>query len=151
MKYQYRIVRIDKKNYPLFEDMLFWRQNGFVCRTLNGTIPASVKKELKNPNRYLYAAQIEGRLVAFVSVSHIQVAGKWKNSGHLYVDELWVAPDFRGLGLASILMTQTKMLQNRLGVSDIRLCVGAEDETTMAFLFACGFETNEQLVFSNRS
>lgn len=56
----YYIERIDSDNYHKFEDMVYWRMNGIERLPVSGPISQEVKKELSNPNLYVYAACICG-------------------------------------------------------------------------------------------
>ena len=150
MKYQYQLVRINKQNYPLFDDMLFWRETGFERVALQNSVYKSIKKELKNKNLYVYAVEIENRFVGWISLVYIPKISKWKNGGHLYVDELWIAPAFRGLGLAKILMNQAESLQKKLGAVGIRLYVNTENETAKGLYSACGYKENGNAVFMDK-
>ena len=42
----FTIERIDSQNYPLFGDMVFWRENGFERKPLHRLVAEQIKKEL---------------------------------------------------------------------------------------------------------
>ena len=59
----FRIERIDINNYSLFDDMVFWRENGFEREPSKTPVSEQMKKELANPNMYVYAVMAESRYV----------------------------------------------------------------------------------------
>lgn len=150
MKYTYKIVRIAKENYPLFEDMVFWRENGFERRNLSASTPKRMKKELKNSNLFVYAVEIEDRFVGWISLVYIPKIGKWKRGGHVYVDELWVAPPFRGLGLSKILMERAEALRKRLGAVGIRLYVNVENQIAQNLYCSCEYAEAGHAIFMEK-
>ena len=107
-----KIYRINKNNYSLFDDMIFWRENGFERKPSQHQFQNRLKNELTNPNLYIYAAMINGRYIGWISLIYIPKVGKWKGHGHIYVDELWVAPNYRGQGFGKMLMK--KVVSNEL-------------------------------------
>ena len=106
MKNNYQIVPVSEDNYPLFDDMLFWREHGYERPAGQGTVTETVRKELENSNLRLFAAASDGRYVGWISLVYIPKVSKWRGHGHVYVDELWVAPQYRRQGVAAALMEQ---------------------------------------------
>ena len=100
----YTIEKIDASNYSLFDDMVFWRENGYEREPSQEPVSEQIKKELLNPDLYVYAVKVDGRYVGWISCVYIAKVGKWKGHGHIYVDELWVEPSFRGNGFAKALL-----------------------------------------------
>ena len=149
MKYVYQIVRVKKENYPLFDDMVFWRENGFERICLKSSVSKRLKKELKNPDLYVYAAEIDGRFVGWISLVYVPKIGKWKG-GHVYVDELWVAPPFRGLGLAKILMGEAETLCKRLSAVGVRLYVNSENEIAKHLYSSCDYKEIGHAIFMEK-
>ncbi len=149
MKYTYKIVRVKKENYPLFDDMIFWRETGFERVGLQISVSKRIKKELKNPNLYVYAAEIDGRFVGWISLVYVPKIGKWKG-GHVYVDELWVAPPFRGLGLSRILMGEAEVLRKKLGAVGIRLYVNSENEIAKNLYSSCDYTETGRAIFMEK-
>ena len=99
------------RTIPLFEDMVFWRENGFERKPLHRLVAEQIKKELANPNLYIYAVMVDKRYVGWISLIYMPKAGKWNGHGHIYVDELWIEPSFRGQGLAKALMRKADELK----------------------------------------
>lgn len=119
------IKRINKENYNKYNDMVAWRING-VERTeeekkrSKNTIFEDVYNELEHEGFYVYAAEVEGRYIGWISLMYIPKIGKW-HKGTLFVDELWTAPEFRKNGVAYGLMNKALELQRELGAMALRL------------------------------
>ena len=146
----FRIIRIDADNYPLFDDMVFWRENGFERAPVPAPVSAQMKKALENPNLYVYAAEAENRYVGWISLVYIPKIGKWQGRGHVYVDELWVAPEFRGRGIAKALMKKADELKTQLNAAGIRLYVNADNPAAMALYEKCGYQEDGQAYFMGK-
>lgn len=54
---------------------------------------------------------VDKRYVGWISLIYMPKAGKWNGHGHIYVDELWIEPSFRGQGLAKALMRKADELK----------------------------------------
>ena len=96
--------------------MVFWRENGFEREPSKTPASEQMKKELANPNLHVYAVMVEKRYVGWISLVYIpKVGSRWNGHGHVYVDELWVEPNFRGRGFAKALMKKADDLKIELG------------------------------------
>ena len=119
----YTIEKIDAKNHSLFDDMVFWRENGFEREPSQESVSEQIKKELLNPDLFVYAVKVDGRYVGWISCVYIAKVGKWKGHGHIYVDELWVEPSFRGNGFAKALLKKAdelkEIINNNQNIKDI--------------------------------
>ncbi len=97
----YTIERITETNYNKFDDMVFYRENGFQREPSNAPISRQITEQLNNPDFYVYAVNVENRFVGWISITYIpKIGSRWNGKGHIYVDELWVAPDYRNNGFA---------------------------------------------------
>jgi hypothetical protein len=52
-----QIERIEKNNYKLFENMIFWREAGTERESTQISISSVIVHELANPNLYVYAVR----------------------------------------------------------------------------------------------
>ena len=147
---EFIIDRIDSENISLFDDMIFWRENGFEREATNMPASAQIKKELANPNLYVYAAKVDKRYVGWISLVYMPKIGKWKGHGHVYVDELWVAPPFRGKGLAKALMKKADDLKRDLDAAGIRLYVNVNNPTAKKLYESCGYQEDGQAYFMEK-
>ena len=147
----FRIVRIDADNYPLFDDMVFWRENGFERAPMYAPVSAQMKKALENPDLHVYAAEVENRYVGWISLVYMpKIGSRWKGHGHVYVDELWIAPEFRGNGFAKALMQKADELKNKLESSGIRLYVNVNNPAARALYEKCGYHEDGQAYFMGK-
>ncbi len=146
----FEIDRINESNYNLFEDMVFWRENGFEREPMQILITDQIKKELDNPNLYVYAAMSDNRYVAWISLIYLPKIGRWKGYGHIYVDELWVEPNFRGQGFAKALMLKADELCKKLEATGIRLYVNVENPIAKRLYESCGYLEDGQAYFMEK-
>lgn len=147
----YRIEEIDRNNYHLFDDMVFWRENGFEREPLKALISEQMQKELDNPNLHVYAAMVENRYVGWISLVYIpKIGSRWNGHGHVYIDELWVEPNFRGKGLAKALMKKADELKRELEATGIRLYVNVNNPTAKRLYEQCGYLEDGQAYFMEK-
>ena len=146
----YTIEKIDANNHSLFDDMVFWRENGFEREPTQEPVSEQIKKELLNPDLYVYAVKVDGRYVGWISCVYIAKVGKWKGHGHIYVDELWVEPSFRGNGFAKALLKKADELKDKLGATGIRLYVNVNNPVAKNLYEACGYVEDGRAVFMEK-
>jgi ribosomal protein S18 acetylase RimI-like enzyme len=144
------IDKITKDNYPLFDDMVFWRENGVEREPKNTSVSTKIVKELSNPDLFIYAAKVDKRYVGWISLIYMPKVGKWQGSGHIYIDELWVAPEFRRQGLGKELMNKADELQQELSATGIRLYVNTENPGAEALYKLCGFQNSGKAYFMEK-
>ena len=148
----FTIERINEKNYSLFDDMIFWRQNGLEREPMPTPITEQAANELANPNLYVYAVMVEKRYVGWISLVYIpKIGSRWQNHGHVYVDELWVEPHFRGKGFAKALMAKADELKKELDAVGIRLYVNVQNPTAKNLYEHCGYLEDGQAYFMEKS
>ena len=146
----YTIEKIDASNHSLFDDMVFWRENGFEREPTQEPVSEQIKKELLNPDLYVYAVKVDGRYVGWISCVYIAKVGKWKGHGHIYVDELWVEPSFRGNGFAKALLKKADELKDKLGATGIRLYVNVNNPVAKNLYEACGYVEDGRAIFMEK-
>ncbi len=150
MNMNFKIQKVDVNNYSLFDDMVFWRANGFEREPLYVPVAGAIKKELENPNLYIYAVMVNNRYVGWISLIYMPKVGKWKGHGHIYVDELWVEPNFRGQGLAKALMQKADELKTKLKAAGVRLYVNVNNPTAKKLYDSCGYLEDGQAYFMEK-
>lgn len=147
----YRIEEIDRNNYHLFDDMVFWRENGFEREPSKASVSEQMQTELDNPNLHVYAAMVENRYVGWISLVYIpKIGSRWNGHGHVYIDELWVEPNFRGKGLAKALMKKADELKRELEATGIRLYVNVNNPTAKRLYEQCGYLEDGQAYFMEK-
>jgi ribosomal protein S18 acetylase RimI-like enzyme len=114
---EYFIVKIDKNNYSLFDEMVFFRKNGRERNENEKTniqIDNKIYDTLEDKNLYVFAAQIEQKFIGWISAVYIPKISWTNGYGHLFIDELWVNPVYRRNGIANALMQQIEVVSNEL-------------------------------------
>ena len=147
----FKIEKIVIDNYSLFDDMVFWRENGFEREPTHMPVPEQMKKELANPNLYVYAVMVENRYIGWISFIYIpKVGSRWNGHGHVYIDELWVEPNFRGKGFAKALMKKADDLKMELEAVGVRLYVNVDNPTAEKLYKHCGYLEDGQAYFMEK-
>lgn len=146
-----KIDRIDLHNYSRFDDMVFWRQNGVEREPSRTPVSERMKRELSNPNLHVYAVEVESRYVGWISLVYIpKIGSRWNGRGHVYVDELWVEPDYRGRGYAKALMAKADELKDELDATCVRLYVNVNNPTAQKLYERCGYLEDGQACFMEK-
>ena len=140
----FAIEKIDADRYPLFVDMVFWREHGFEREPSQMPVTEPIRKKLANPNLYLYAVMTDGRYVGWISLIYLPKVGRWK--GH----ELWVAPESGGQGLAKALMKKADALKTELEAAGIRLYVNVDNPAAKKLYERCGCLEDGQAYFMGK-
>ena len=78
---EFAIEKVMAEKYPLFEDMVFWRQTGRERAPSAEPISRQIDHELGNPNLHLYAAMAQNCYVGWISLVYIPKVGKWGGPG----------------------------------------------------------------------
>ena len=146
----YIVERITTENYNRFEDMVYWRVNSAERTPVCTPVSDAVKKELENKDFYVYAVEVENRFVGWISLMYIPKIGVWGGHGHIFVDELWVQPDYRGKGLAKALMKKADELKNIYNAKGIRLYVNVNNPTAKGLYEKCGYAEDGQAYFMEK-
>ena len=146
----YTIEKIDENNHSLFDDMVFWRENGYEREPSQEPVSEQIKKELLNPDLFVYAVKVDGRYVGWISCVYIAKVGKWKGHGHIYVDELWVEPSFRGNGFAKALLKKADALKDKLDATGIRLYVNVNNPVAQNLYETCGYVEDGRAIFMEK-
>ena len=145
------IERVTPGNYPLFDAMVYWRDTGTERPPSRAPVSPAVRRELANPNLFVYAALAQGRYVGWISLVYLPKVGKWSGRGHIYVDELWVAPSYRRRGIAKALMAKADELREECGSAGIRLYVATQNPAAQKLYAACGYRTGEAAYFMEKT
>lgn len=148
---KFRIDRIEISNYTRFDDMVFWREHGYERDSSHTPVSDQMKTQLSNPNLRVYAAEVENRYVGWISLVYIpKIGSRWQGRGHVYVDELWVEPGFRGNGLAKALMAKADEMQAEWNATGVRLYVNVNNPTAQKLYERCGYQEDGQACFMEK-
>jgi len=150
---EYSIERVTQDNYPLFDDMVFWRINNRE-RTENERNEtrdfSEVAATLANENLYVYAVQTESKFAGWISIAYIPKVGRTNGKGHLFIDELWVAPGYRRNGMAQALMKRADELSRELNTLGLRLYVSMDNAEAIPLYEKCGYQRLSEAYFMQK-
>ena len=138
------IVKVDKDSYSMFDDMIFYRGNGRYKseEELNAKQDFSgqyaiLDKQLLNT----YAMQIGDKFVGYICAAYIPKIGLPDNrNGYMYVDDLWVNPNYRRMGIAEKLMKRIADTAKESGYYGLRLYVNTNNGAGIALYEKCGYK-----------
>lgn len=143
---KFTIERITRENYRMFDDMVGWRMTGVELTQEQKKANASntftdVFGDLEHPGFYSYGALCDGRFVGWISIMYTPKIGRrrWKK-GVIYVDELWVAPEYRRKGIAKQLVKKAFVCQKEEGAVEVRLYVGEDNLAAQGLYKKCGLQ-----------
>jgi ribosomal protein S18 acetylase RimI-like enzyme len=142
---EYSIVRVNKENYLMHDNMIFHRKHGRdkTKEELNGNQDFNTEYDvLENENLFIYAAQIDSKFIAYISIAYIPKVGRsiQGNNGFLFIDELWTNPNYRKKGIAYALMKKADTLCRDMKIAGLRLYVSANNEAGISLYKKCGYE-----------
>ena len=140
----YSIVRINSENYRLYDDMIFFRMNNRERTPDERAEPRDFTANytaLADKNLRVYAAQAGERFVGWISAVFIPKIGHpvYGGRGHLFIDELWTAPEFRRYGIAYALMNEAERAAKEMNAAGLRLYVGGDNPDAVALYTKCGY------------
>ncbi len=98
---------------------------------------------IRSESCFLFLARVEGRPAGYALAVRIPKADE--RAGFLFVDELYVLPDFRRRGVARALLERVQRLAGELGWAGIRLLVRPENTGARALYRSLGFVERETL------
>lgn len=142
------VVRVTKENYEQFSKMVYYRQHK---KDGYGDSLELVMNELENPNLYVYALDLDGLYVGWISCVYIPKVSKWKGHGHVYVDELYVEDAYRHLGYAKALMAKADELCVNLNAHGVRLYVNIENDVAKQLYESCGYKMDGTAYFMEKN
>ncbi len=143
-KHGFTILRVLKENYHLFDDLVYYRMNGKERTTAEKEVSKDgdysiAYRELDYENFYVYAACLDDKFVAWISIIYIPKIGKGIG-GIIYVDELYTRPDYRNRGIAYELLQKVKEHYEQRKAYLIRLYVGDDNRSAQHVYQKIGLE-----------
>ena len=145
------IVKIDKSNYHLFLNMVYWRIKG-IEKTDHDWDDKTLKNgynTLEKDHIFVYGVLQDDKFVGWISLVVMPKIGPKK--GNLFVDELWVAPTYRKQGLGSLLIKKGDDLLASLDLDGYRLYVGQDNPSAQALYKKEGFKILDQTFFMEKA
>lgn len=149
----YTIEKITTENYHLFDDMISWRLKGQERSVSKKTISKNKTHDteiLSNQNLNIYAVQTDDKFVGWISLVYIPKIGKPNCNGHIFVDELWVQPTYRQMGMAKALMKKGDELKESMAVVGVRLYVSQENPAAIKLYENSGFRNEGPTYFMEK-
>ena len=126
----------------MFDNMIFFRAHGR-CKSEE---ELREKHDFTEQYRILdkqilhtYAMKTEDKFVGYISTAYIPKIGISGNNGYLYVDDLWVNPNYRRMGIAEKLMQKAGDLAKEQGFYGLRLYVNTVNDAGIALYEKCGY------------
>ncbi|MDR7856732.1 GNAT family N-acetyltransferase [Tissierella sp.] len=143
------IEQVTKGNYHMFDDMVYWRSNGFERTEEEKEKNKNLNfqdafLELEHQGFYVFAALCEGRFVGWIMLVYIPKIGKW-SKGVVFVEELWTDPEFRRKGIAMKLMEKAYEVQRETEAIKVRLYT--DNIHAQKLYEKCGLEVTSRAVF----
>lgn len=111
------IIEIDQSNYEFYDQLVQLR--------LYGKIKLNILNEhqytqLNRNDFFVFIAKYKGEPVGWIQAIVIPKLGSWSKNV-LYIDELWVIPEYRRLGIGKQLCDQIYLVAKQINVDRIRL------------------------------
>ncbi len=126
--YNGTIIRAGESDAPRLARLLAWRREGVEPGDLfiDDSVIGSAASSLARPGFFILAAEGPSEtLRGYLTASFIPKPDH--RQGTLFVDELWVAPPYRRLGIARALLAETVNLGREIGAWQLRLVVDEEN------------------------
>jgi GNAT superfamily N-acetyltransferase len=137
------IVRINKDNYHMFDEMVFYRGHERYKNTNEQMEELDFTqhyKALKIQTFYAFAAHFEAKFVGYIFLNYLPKIGTTNGRGWLFVDDLWVNPNYRRKGIARALMEEADTLSKELDTLGLRLYVNTDNSGGVDFYEMCGYK-----------
>ncbi|MBT3273982.1 MAG: GNAT family N-acetyltransferase [Spirochaetales bacterium] len=153
------IERIDNTSFEKLLPLLSWRLNNqepdsFSLKDFKAAIckqysvsehhEDAVQLSLRNGYLLIFACVMEGRYVGYISCF------KQPKPNFLLcynVDELWVAPKYRRMGIAKALLHSVAVDARKNGAVQTRLYVGKGNKAARKLYLSCGYTEASEAVF----
>ena len=135
-----KIVQVTKQNYHLFDDMIFYRANGRHKNEAEQAAPRDFTEQYAILDKGIlttYAMQTEDKFAGYICLTYIPKITQ-NNNGFIFVDDIWVNPDYRRMGIAERLMQAAEDLARENNIYGLRLYVGTGNDAGMALYKKCG-------------
>jgi ribosomal protein S18 acetylase RimI-like enzyme len=138
---------VNKDNYHLYDDMIAWRINGKERTLIEKQLSKEeimVPEELSHTHLFNYTITLDNKFIGWVAAIFLPKVGKANRKGYLFVDELWIQDEYRGLGYARALMGKVDELAGELNVTGIRLGVNINNPGALKLYETCGYHSTGQ-------
>jgi len=131
-----KIESITTTNYLQFATLLHWRRTG----SPNGMNPPEIPAGLDSPHYFLYGIKVEDQYVGYISASIIPKPDY--RVGTMFIDELWVAPEYRQRGFAKQLLLKVIELTSQKALWRLRLYVEPDNRAAIRLYESVGLKNS---------
>ena len=141
-----RIVKVDKTNYYMFDDMIFFRAHERYKNEEELNIRDYFPQYftvLEENYFHVYAMEIGNKFVAYICAAYILKIGKQENNGFFFVDDLWVNPEYRKMGIAEKLMHKIENVAIEKGYYGLRFYVASDNNAGISLYKKCGYDNKQ--------
>lgn len=148
---QVEIVRIGPDGYGAFSALLEWRRTGQEEVETVGYQAEHLQqfmrqyRVLNSDTFFIYAARANDKLIGYIYA--IIIPKPDPRLGVMHIDELWTAPQYRGIGIAGMLLEEVISLARQLGLWRLRLYVGTDNDSARACYHKAGFVDKGDCLF----
>jgi len=145
------IVRVGKDNYDEFCHMIEWRINGKedgdISKYKGSEMLEFFEKygTLESDKFFVFAAKKDDKFIGWINA--VLIPKPDPRLGILYVDELWVAEEYRNRGTAAKLMEKVYEIAKEMKLWRVRLYVSADNEVGRGFYKKMGFSEKDSCYF----
>ena len=148
MSLEYSIVRVNKDNLFMFDNMAFYRKHGREKSEMElkenqdfNSYYTTYCNALEVQTFYVFAVQLEEKFIGYIFINYLPKIGVQNNNGHLYIEDLWTHPNYRRMGIAQSLMKKAEDLAKEKNIYGLRLGVNSTNEAAIALYEKCGYES----------
>jgi len=125
------LIKLEKATYNEFKFCTEWRRSGVkpdsntVCKLELKDDPIGLFDLIDKGIMQVYYAKIDKEIAGYISASIIPKPDA--RIGTMFVDEVWVPDEYRGNGIAKLLMKKVIDESERMGMWRTRLYVAADN------------------------
>ena len=141
-----RVVKVNKDNYYMFDDMIFFRAHERYKNEEELNVRDYFPQYfavLDENYFHAYAMEIENKFVGYICAVYIPKIGKQENNGFMFVDDLWVNPDFRKIGVAEKLLHKIENVAIEKDYYGLRLYVAIDNSAGISLYKKCGYDNKQ--------
>jgi len=139
---EYSVVEVNKDNYYMFDDMVFYRRHGRYKNEEESKEKQDFTEyyaALEIQTFYVFAVQLEEIFVGYIFINYLPKVGTGNGKGWTYIDDLWVNPNFRRQGVAAALMKKADALSKEMNTLGLRLYVNTQNPEGISLYQKCGY------------
>lgn len=110
-----------------------------VTRMRKSDIEGYYKKAFSNPDSYVLVAEVDGSFAGFIRADIKEIEPFFKNNKIFYLDDTFVLPKYRQMGIAKKLLGEVEKMAKRRKIKRLQAKVYTFNKITQNFLTKSGF------------